>query len=186
MNVYDFDNTIYNGDSTVDFVLYCFKTKPALLKVLPSQLFNAFLFVIKVRPKKQFKEQLYTFLRKVQNVDDVIDQFVALHIKNIKGWYSTQQKPDDLIISASPDFLIEAFCNRLKITHWMASPVQKYSGELRGPNCFGEEKVRRFDELYHRKDIEFFYSDSYSDAPLAKLSKKAFLVKGDQLLPWEK
>ena len=25
MNVYDFDGTIYNGDSTIDFYLYCIK-----------------------------------------------------------------------------------------------------------------------------------------------------------------
>lgn len=30
MNVYDFDGTIYNGDSTVDFYLYCLREHPGL------------------------------------------------------------------------------------------------------------------------------------------------------------
>ena len=34
--------------------------------------------------------------------------------------------------------------------------------------------------------IEDFYSDSYSDDPLARIAKRAILVKGDQLLPWNK
>ena len=34
-------------------------------------------------------------------------------------------------------------------------------------------------------DIDEFYSDSVSDAPLAKLAKKAFLVEDNKLLPWE-
>ena len=32
MNVYDFDDTIYNGDSSLDFVLFCFKKNKKLFK----------------------------------------------------------------------------------------------------------------------------------------------------------
>ena len=32
--VYDFDETIYDGDSTVDFYKYCVKRKPSLLLLL--------------------------------------------------------------------------------------------------------------------------------------------------------
>jgi len=35
MNVYDFDGTIYNGDSTVDFFLFALKRKPSLLLNVP-------------------------------------------------------------------------------------------------------------------------------------------------------
>lgn len=35
MNVYDFDKTIYAGDSTIDFYLFCLKRQPAILQ-LPS------------------------------------------------------------------------------------------------------------------------------------------------------
>lgn len=31
MNVYDFDGTIYDGDSTVDFYLYCIRKHPWLI-----------------------------------------------------------------------------------------------------------------------------------------------------------
>ncbi|MBF1089242.1 MAG: haloacid dehalogenase-like hydrolase, partial [Solobacterium sp.] len=34
--------------------------------------------------------------------------------------------------------------------------------------------------------IENFYSDSYSDTPLARIAENAYLVKGDNLLPWDK
>ena len=33
-------------------------------------------------------------------------------------------------------------------------------------------------------DIDEFYSDSRSDAPLARMAKRAYLVKGETLLPW--
>ena len=35
MNVYDFDETIYNGDSTRDFVKWCMKKHPKALLSLP-------------------------------------------------------------------------------------------------------------------------------------------------------
>jgi phosphoserine phosphatase len=51
-------------------------------------------------------------------------------------------------------------------------------------NCHGEEKVRRYREAFGDAPIDEFYSDSYSDTPLAKLAAKAYLVKGDKRLPW--
>ena len=35
MTVYDFDNTIYDGESGVDLFLYCLKRDPALIRKLP-------------------------------------------------------------------------------------------------------------------------------------------------------
>ena len=50
-------------------------------------------------------------------------------------------------------------------------------------NCHGEEKVRRFREVYGDAQIDEFYSDSLHDTPLAKEAKRAFLVKKDEILP---
>ena len=33
--------------------------------------------------------------------------------------------------------------------------------------------------------IDNFYSDSYSDTPLAEISENAFMVKGDRIYNWE-
>ncbi len=186
MNVYDFDKTIYDGDCTVDFIFYCLKKQPSLYKEIPVHLLNGLLFVVRLKKKQQFKERLFSFLKAIDSIDLVIEDFVVSHLKNIKPWYLSQQQPDDLIISASPEFLIGAFCQKLNITHWMASPVNKNTGAYQGRNCYGTEKVRRFDEFYRREDVHSFYSDSYSDDPLAKLSKQAFLVKGHTLHPWNK
>ena len=38
--------------------------------------------------------------------------------------------------------------------------------------------------MFPNGEIEKFYSDSYSDSPLAEISKEAFLVKGDELKKW--
>ena len=64
--------------------------------------------------------------------------------------------------------------------------VYKRQGIYSGLNCHGEEKVRRYREVFDDTKIENFYSDSYSDTPLARIAENAYLVKGDNLLPWDK
>lgn len=49
MNVYDFDGTIYNGDSTIDFFLYALKRNPSVLRYLPKQVWGFVLYGIKVQ-----------------------------------------------------------------------------------------------------------------------------------------
>ena len=61
--------------------------------------------------------------------------------------------------------------------------MDKHTGEYRGPNCHGEEKVRRYQALYGQEGFEF-YSDSLSDAPMAQLACRAWMVRGDALSPW--
>ena len=39
-------------------------------------------------------------------------------------------------------------------------------------------------QVYPQFHMSEFYSDSRSDTPLAQVADRAFLVKGDELLPW--
>ena len=45
--------------------------------------------------------------------------------------------------------------------------------------------MRRFYERFGKVPIETFYSDSLSDTPLARLADTAWIVRGDELIPWE-
>lgn len=184
MNVYDFDNTIYRGDSTAHFYLFCLKRHPSMVKCLPSLLAGfAGFYLLKKGNKTQFKEKMYSFLPCIDLEKDIKD-FWKTHKKNLKGWYLKQKKEDDVIISASSVFLLTPICKELKAGKLIASPVDKNTGKYSGLNCHGEEKVRRFYEEFPNGVIDEFYSDSKSDTPLARIAKRAFLVKGDRLLPW--
>ena len=53
MNVYDFDQTIYHGDSTVDFYLYCVRHRPLMIYSWPGTAAAFVLYQAKiVRPKE--------------------------------------------------------------------------------------------------------------------------------------
>lgn len=185
MNVYDFDGTLYPGDSTVDFWKYCVKRHPACLLALPGAVLSACAYLLHLCGKETLKERFYRFLRYVSDVDAAVEDFWDRRIGWIYPWYFNQWKADDLVISASPEFLVSAACRRLGV-NFLASPVDAKTGCLLGPNCRGEEKVRRFRQRFGDTAIDEFYSDSRSDAPLARLAATAYVVKNGVPTPWER
>ena len=184
MNVYDFDGTIYDGDSTVDFYLYSLKRNPALLRYLPKQAWGFLLYFCKRIGKTQLKEYFFSFLCGIE-VQSTVESFWEQNQKKIYTWYLNQQKQDDIIISASPVFLLKPICNRIGIKHLIASEVDPKTGMFTGENCRGQEKVRRLTEEYNVTHIDCFYSDSRSDLPLAKIADAAFLVEKGVVKEWK-
>lgn len=183
MNVYDFDNTIYSGDCTLDFWKYCVRKYPKIWYVLPAAIVYGALFTLRLCSKALFKEKFYRFLKYVPDVDDEICKFWDCHIYKIKDFYYKQHHSDDVVVSASPEFLIREVCTRLGVA-FIASKVDPATGKLGGDNCYGEEKVRRFREMYPGIEIQEFYTDSVSDIFMAKQAQKAFLVENDRVEEW--
>lgn len=184
MNVYDFDDTIYQGDCTRRFYFYCVLKHPFILRYLPLQIWGMVLYVLRLKTLTQAKEYFFSFLKGLSSVHIDIALFWDQEFSRIKPWYLSQKKSNDLIISASPFFLVDPACKRLGIATPIASMVDVYTGTYSGFNCKGEEKVTRFRNVFPDTTICAFYSDSLSDMPLALLSTNAFLVKGNTLLDW--
>lgn len=183
MNVYDFDETIYDGDSTRDFFVFCLFKHKKIFFLLPYIIYNFILYFFKIQNKTNTKEKFYKFLL-FCDIDNDLEEFWIKNSFKIKKFYYEKQKEDDVIISASPEFLLEPIINKLKIKYLYASRVDKFTGKYFGNNCHGQEKVNRFYENFPSGVIDEFYSDSYSDLPLAKISKKSFLVKGNKISKW--
>lgn len=184
MNVYDFDGTIYDGDSTIDFYFFCLKHNPRILCKLPKQLKGLALYLTGRIGKTSFKEHFYSFLEKTLDINVLLDSFWKLNQKKIKRWYLLQHNEDDVIISASPEFLLKPICASLNVKHLIASTVEPHTGKYSGVNCEGEAKVRCFKEKFSNAEIDVFYSDSIKDKPLARLAKKSYLVKGEKIYEW--
>jgi len=184
MNIYDFDHTIYSGDSTIDFWRFCLRRYPAAILSLPLAVLAAVCFRLGICSRERFKGKFYKFLAYIPEIDKETELFWDKNIKKIETWYLEQKTENDLIISASPDFLISSVCRRLG-TRWIASPVDGRTGTILGPNCRGEEKVRRLNQEYPGAKIARFYSDSLSDAPLASIADTAYLVKNGKIRDWK-
>jgi len=183
MNVYDFDGTIYNGDCSIDFYLFCINKNFKLLKYLPQQLKAILLFKSKKINLTEMKEIFFVFLRDI-NLNEYLKEFWKKKEHCIKEWYLKQKKDDDVIISASPEFLLQPICKKLGIKHLIASKVNSSTGKFEDENCKGQKKVELFNQKFPNTSIDNFYSDSISDEPLAKIANNAYLVKGNDIENW--
>lgn len=183
-DVYDFDGTIYRGDSSVDFFLFIIKKRPAVLRFLPRQIWALAMYKRGRLPKKAFKEAFFCFLQGVPNVDSEVNKFWKQNCGKLKTWYITQKSSDDTIISASPEFLLWPICKQIGISRLIATIMDPKTGAIEGENCYGIEKARRWKSEYPGLQMRRFYSDTISDLPLAQLSKESYLVHGDDLQEW--
>ena len=185
MNVYDFDNTIFIPDSSYCFVRYCARHYlRAVCTAMPASLWQLVLYLRDGRTDAQkLKEAMFSFLNRIDNVDRVVEEFWEEHFGRVEDWYLRQRRDDDLIISASPEFLLRPVAERLGVS-LIATPMNPFTGKIEGRNCHDEEKVRRYQEEYADVRIENFYSDSLWDAPMARLAEKAWMVKEHALRPW--
>lgn len=184
MNTYDFDKTIFYPDSSACFYRFCLLHYPtAVLPSLPGSLRMALRYYQGAVSAKELKQQLFSFLPVIQDVDRAVDVFWTKNEKRLGKWYLEQKRDDDLILSASPRFLLQPVCDKLGVS-LIATEMDKQSGKISGLNCHDHEKVRRFYQQYPQGHTEAFYSDSLSDNPMAEIADKAFLVRRHRLSPW--
>ena len=184
MNVYDFDETIYSNDSTIDFIKFCLRNYKKTFLALPGGALGLGLFTLRVISKKSYKQRVFRFLKHVPDIDSAIEAFWDKNEKKIHSWYLDQKKSNDVIISASPEFLLAPICQKLDVK-LIASRVDKHTGVFTGENCYGAEKVKRFELEFDISEIDDFYSDSLTDKPLADLAKKAYFIRDGKITDWK-
>lgn len=184
MDVYDFDGTLYKGDSTRDFLKWCSRRYPRVALTLPiTGMAAAACYGTHGRLlcKTQFKRVLYRFLVHVPDIEREVERFWRARSALIAGPCSP--RAGDLVISAGPEFLMRGVCAERGL-ELIGSRVDPHTGRVLGPNCSGAEKVVRLREVYPDAEIEHFYSDSRNDDPLAALAREAWMVRDGQLEPW--
>lgn len=183
MNLYDFDNTIYDGESTVDFFLFCLKKKKNLIKYLPLVFYTAILYKMKVlsieKLLKAASKMTSEFVNSNENFDKLAKEFWCLKEKKLKPNYLSKLNSSDVIITAAPQFLIEAILPTLKISDAICSEFDTNTGQFEFAN-FRENKVIAFKRKYPDEKIINFYTDSLNDLPLIEMAENSFLVKGDK------
>lgn len=183
--LYDFDGTIYDGDSSVDFFKFCLKKNKALYKMLPKLAINYLAYKSKNITDTELKEYVFSFLKNFKNIDKVVKEFWETHESKIKNFYLEKKHDQDIIISASPEFLLKPICEKLKVKDLIASDVDKTTGKFKKPNNRGEAKVKEFYKKYPKAEILEMYSDSLHDKPLLDLAKKSYFVKKNKLYDYK-
>ena len=176
MNVYDFDGTIFYSDCAVGFALWCIKRHPKLLVTfMPGMIKTLILYKFGKVPNYRLQRKMFSYLTMIDDFDTQIEKYWDKYESRISKWYLAQKKPDDLIISASPDCIIGPIAKRLGVNS-VATEYDREYGVFLNNLMYAKEKARYiFDHDF--PVIENFYSDSLADTPLALCAEKAHLVK---------
>lgn len=185
MNVYDFDGTIYPTDCSIDFCFWSMKRHPKLFfTFFPKAIKNLILRKLGKMTEATMQREFFGYLTLVDDFDEQIERYWDKNEKRIAAWYLAQKRPDDLIISASPNCIIEPIANRLGV-RFMATDFDREYGVFLNKMKYAKEKARYIiDQGFPM--IENFYSDSLADTPLALLAEKAHLVtnKASTVVDW--
>lgn len=185
MNVYDFDETIYDGESSVEFILAYLKKDPGIITFLPTVAKVMFLYK---RGKITFDDfvgkyasQLKKYFERNEvDISSFVSEFWDKRMKKIKPFYLEIQQEDDVIITASPEFMMKDVCDRLGIKHLIATDFDIKTGEIKKA-CFREGKIDCFREVFPEGIIDNFYTDSLNDEFLFPFAKHVFMVKKSKI-----
>ena len=184
MRVLDFDGTIYDGESLLDFYLFTARKDPRVLGYLPIALFYA----VRYRLGRVTLEQLDSAMRRVGSrylrrltsrpgfdMDRLVSQFWDANMHKIMDWYTPQS--DDVVVTASFDLVAGEACRRLGITRCIGSTLDLESLSV-GYLNFGPDKPLHFQRILGRETaIDAFYTDSAFDLPMIDLARRAYLVE---------
>lgn len=182
MNVYDFDGTIYKGDSTLDFFRFELNKNERLFCYIPKVLNSYIKYKKQKISKTEFKESVFEFLKDISDTEKEVSDFWKRHNAKIYPWYLKQKKDDDIIISAGPEFLLKPICDEIGV-QLIATKVNPKSGKIDGINNNDKEKLRRLREC-GVEHIDSFYSDSKSEVVIAETADKAYFVINGRVTEW--
>ena len=152
---------------------------PYLVVMVPIMIVAGLLRGLRILNKDQFLFALEWYVALVPRADWFAVKFWNKNMHRIKQWYLEQKRDDDVIVSASPQFLVEEACKRLGVK-CIATNLDT-RGNLHGKHCYGAEKVVAYKAQFDDNSLETYYSDSLSDTPMLRMAEYGYLVKGDEI-----
>lgn len=184
MKVFDFDNTLYHGESAVDLAIYMIRNNKKIILYLPKIFYNLARYKLCLVDKRKVVRAINDFMQNVLSGSDellgAVEGFWAKNSHKLDRSMLKRINADDVIITAGPDFLLKGISGLLNTDNIISSSIDAESMKVKYLN-FGNNKVKRYKALYGSKRIDCFYTDSYNDRALMDISEKVFLVKNGRL-----
>ena len=171
-DLYDFDGTVYRGESGSEFYLFCLKKKPSIIRFLPKQLAPLIKYeLFHSCSFDEIKEAIYCFLPYV-DAEKLAEQFWEKNSYKINDWFRPKESDVATVVcSASPVFQIEPICRKLGVDLIVATDIDRKTGKLNGKNCKSTEKVERLKKEASDYTFRDVYTDNVkNDAPILGLA----------------
>lgn len=184
MNVFDFDNTLYHGESSVDMALFLINSNKKVILHLPSIFSSLIKYKLCLASREKLEASINSFLKTAIRDKDELEMLVE------RFWEKYQYRLDkrmlklirseDIIITAGPTLLISKIQSRLNTKKIIGTEIDSDSKKVTYFN-FGSNKAKRFRKLFRDKHINCFFTDSYNDKALMDISDKVYIVNKGRL-----
>ncbi|MBC5991991.1 HAD family hydrolase [Pontibacter cellulosilyticus] len=195
--VFDLNQTFYNKSSKDEFFKFVVGKKPKQAKYYFQMLYYKALLKLHQIRKTEFKENFFNYL------DDLPPKQVEAYAKEF--W--DEEYPDNFNKQLLNHFKemrkqgVKLFCATGGLELYVKPlfklfPIDGFAGtrvqyedntyKVIGKACKDEEKLCRMDEFY--KDTGYTVVEAYSDSKedILDIAEKAYLVKDEELKPYEK
>lgn len=196
---FDLDHTLLNVNSSFRFGIYLYREKVINLSCLANLLWNYFLHKcgrldIYGIHEKSFKS-LFCSREKNEfqyHAKRFVDEVYACLINNevLSLLHLKKQKGDKVVIlSSSPDFLVECFAEKMGVDGWRATVYQANNvGKYVSIDCVleGKEKAKLVNEISVSyqipKNLTSGYSDSHHDLDFLRSVAQPVAVNPNKIL----
>lgn len=193
--LFDVDFTITRKETLLELFKFVISKNKKNLRFIPRVIFCGLMYGLSIYDEKKVKE---TFLKFIENVEEeglkkLVKEYYDERLSNIlyedainmiRKLKSEGYKV--YLISASPEFYLNEFYNIKEVDKIIGTKFAISEGKLKrsmeGPNCKGEEKVKRLMKVLKEENIEvdfknsYMFSDSLSDKPLLDLVGNPYLI----------
>ena len=193
--LFDFDDTLAQGDSVLPYLLYCVKRKAAPWTQIPKALTGYLRWLINPKCASSAKELTLSFIRgkTVEEMDALARDFFREQqskrffqdgLKEL--WRLRAEGYHILVVSASADVYMRVLTEFLPVDSVLSTTCEvdadgRYTGHV-GANCKGEEKPLRIAAYLEQHGLTLSkassrgYGDSPSDAPMLQMTAAPTLV----------
>ena len=176
--VFDFDGTLSEFDSNVEFGKYCFRHSVRPWLYLP--LMGVALIARAFNPSGIWWRQNMRRFITPNMVRKFSPNFIRAHLRNRFGWAADQvakERADGhsvILVSASPDYLVPRLVRDMKFDAILCSRMDEQKPWKYEFLCWGKNKVYAMDEWAKKNKIiphvVRSYSDSKSDMPMMEIA----------------
>lgn len=180
IDVYDFDGTIYDGDSTFDFILFCLRRQPKIVLSLPALAVSGAKLAMKKIGLTEFKSALFGLMIRHISLTEEAKRFWQDEKtkKKLGAWF--YDRPRDLpivIASASPEFELRYAADILGVKNLIGTRCDDATGQLIGKNCKGAEKIERIRAMMGEYTVRAMYTDdTKADGPLLEIAEEKYKI----------
>ena len=189
--IFDFDGTLTTKDTLLEFIKFACGKRAFYIGFF---LYSPLLILMKLGlyPNWKAKQKVFswffkgmpyiTFAKYGEDFAEVIKTIIKETTIDILRKYQSEEA-DIYVMSASVEEWVRPFCIQLGVKDVIATKIETDSkgmltGRFSSPNCYGEEKVRRFLEIEpSRSEYHLYaYGDSRGDKEIISFADNGFYV----------